>query len=501
MLLLARNHPSSSKHSPSFVSLCIFCALASLVIYLFFVAGVTVASAQEKPVSFIRDVAPILKEYCFTCHDAKKKSGKYDMTTVEKLLEGGANGEPIVAGKPEESEFYELIVTQDERRMPPRDKGEAVPAEKAAVIARWIKEGAKIDPGLDVKADLWRELRVRWVPPQPPKSYVFPIVLNALAFTPDAKSLVVGGHHELTVWEVSTGQLQKRVHMRPERAYGLAFLPDGLLAVAGSRPGQEGDVRVYDLQVAGRVDNGVDILDGVNDPKVLRKVLHDADDSVLALAVSADGSKLAAGGCDRAVRVWDISKGIDQAQLEQTVENHADWILGVAFSRDGKHLLTASRDKTAKSWDLTKKESVITVPEHQDIVYGVASGTDSALGYSVGADKSLRSWRVAGDGKTVKRGEGHSDHVLKVAVSPKEPIIATGSKDKTVRLWSEGDLKTIRTLSGLTDEVFALAFSSDGQLIAAGSYDGEVRIWKVADGSLIKAFNASPGYVAKTAGR
>ena len=38
--------------------------------------------------------------------------------------------------------------------MPPRDKGEPVPKDKAAVIARWIKEGAKLDAGIDATADL-----------------------------------------------------------------------------------------------------------------------------------------------------------------------------------------------------------------------------------------------------------------------------------------------------------------------------------------------------------
>src|SRR5207244_4150608 len=146
-----------------------------------------------KPISFINDVAPILKENCFACHDAKKKSGKLDMTTYEKLMAGGANGEQIVPGKPEESELHGLIVSTEQRRMPPRDKGEAVPKDKAAVVARWIKEGAKIDAGLDPKADIVKELRVRWKPPAPPKAYPFPTIVNALAFTPDGKQLVVGG--------------------------------------------------------------------------------------------------------------------------------------------------------------------------------------------------------------------------------------------------------------------------------------------------------------------
>jgi WD40 repeat protein len=42
-----------------------------------------------------------------------------------------------------------------------------------------------------------------------------------------------------------------------------------------------------------------------------------------------------------------------------------------------------------------------------------------------------------------------------------------------------------------------VALSPDGTLVAAGGYDGEGRIWKLADGSLVRGFNASPGYVPK----
>lgn len=473
---------------------CVLCAtLAALAAWLLLTPSA--ARAQDKPVSFINDVAPILKENCFACHDAKKRSGKYDMTTFEKMMAGGAGGEGIMAGKHADSEVYTLMVTEKERRMPPRkDNLSPVPKAQAEVVKRWIDQGAKLDAGIDPKADLVKELRMRWKPPVPPTAYKFPSIINAMAFTPDGKSLVVGGHHELTVWEITTGNLTKRINVRAERAYAMAFLPDGKLVVAGGRPGQEGDVRVFDINGPAVQGKGTPILNGVNDPKVMVKQLLDVDDSVLCLAVSPDGKRIAAGGCDRTVRVWEYPTG----KLEQSIENHADWVMGVAFAADNKHLLTCSRDKTAKVWDLAAKESVLTFPDHQSPVFGVAVKADSKVGFSVGSDKQVRMWNAVGEGKQIKVIGNHSDDVLKLIQHPKDPILVTGSADKTVKVWNADTGATVKTLSGLTDHVFALAISPDGKQVAAGAYDGEVRVWTVADGNVAKAFNASPGYVAPT---
>src|SRR5438034_4629593 len=229
---------------------CILCSLIGLALtWLMFFASQPAASAQtpKGPVSFINDVAPILKENCFACHDAKKKKGKFEMTSYAKFREGGSKDDPVTPGNPRESVIIELLTATGAGRMPPREAGEPLPKEKVAVIAKWIEEGAKLDPGLDPKAELMRELRVRWKPPQPPIAYKTFVNINALLFTPDNKKLIVGGYHELTVWDVGTAKLEKRIYTRAERAYSMAFLPDGKLVVAGGRPGQEGDVRVYNL--------------------------------------------------------------------------------------------------------------------------------------------------------------------------------------------------------------------------------------------------------------
>jgi len=476
---------------------CILCAIVAAAIALLFALAPSSAMAQTKPVSFINDVAPILKENCFACHDAKKRSGKLDMTSFEKFMAGGGSDAPVTAGKPDESFLLELVSAKGNKRMPPEGKGQPLSKDQIAVIHNWVKEGAKLDAGLNAKADLVRELRLRWKPPAPPAVYPFPTIVNAVVFTPDNQHLVAGGHHELTIWNIVSGKLEKRIATRAERAYAMLFLAAGQLVVAGGRPGQEGDLRVYDINGPAKTENAVAVLNGVDDPKVMLKQLLDADDSVLALALSPDGKKLAAGGCDRVVRVWDVSAGYASAKLEQSIENHADWVLGLALAADDKHLFSASRDKTAKVWDLAAKESVLTFPDHQAPVYGVAVKADGKTGFSVGEDKQLRAWNAGGEGKQIRATPGHNDFVLKLIAHPTQPLLLTASADKTVQVWNVDSGKAVRTLSGLTDHVFALAVSPDGNLVAAGSYAGEVAVWKLADGATVRQFNASPGYAAK----
>jgi mono/diheme cytochrome c family protein/dipeptidyl aminopeptidase/acylaminoacyl peptidase len=480
---------------------CIFCALLGVALAILMLMTPQSAQAQppKGPVSFINDVAPILQKNCFACHDAKKKKGKFEMTTYENFRKGGSKEDPISPGKSKESLIIDVLTSTGKDRMPPPDAGDALKKEQIAILAKWIDEGAKLDKGIDVKADLVRELRTRFVPPQPFVSYKFPTLINALAFTPDTKRIVVGGNHELTVWDAATGKLLRRVFTRAERAHAMAFLPDGKLVVAGGRPGQEGDIRLYNIDAGTPKDyGGVPAVDGVNDKSVFLKEYIQVEDSILALGVSADGKKIAAGGTDRMVRVFDVATG----KTEHAVENHADWILGVAFTPDGKGLVTASRDKTAKVWDLANKESLLTFPDHQNIVNNVTMTPDGVFGLSAGEDGSIRIWQATDKskqiGKATKNMGGHTKAVFRLAIyaDAKNPLVASCSADMTVRLWNPVAGTALKTLSGMTDWVYAVAISKDGKLVAGGAANGEVRIWKTADGAPVVAFNATPGFVA-----
>ena len=64
-----------------------------------------------------------------------------------------------------------------------------------------------------------------------------------------------------------------------------------------------------------------------------------------------------------------------------------------------------------------------------------------------------------------------------VAFSPDGRLLATGSADKTARLWDPATGECLRTLAGHDRGVFGVAFSPDGRLLATGSWDNTARLW------------------------
>jgi len=84
------------------------------------------------------------------------------------------------------------------------------------------------------------------------------------------------------------------------------------------------------------------------------------------------------------------------------------------------------------------------------------------------------SWQV------IRTFEGHTNLVNSVAFSPDGRLLASGSYDKTIKLWEVATGSLVRTLRGHTDWVSSVAFSPDGKLLASGSSDNTIKLWNVA---------------------
>ena len=429
---------------------------------------------QDAPVSFLKDVAPILVQNCTACHNPKKTESKYLMTTFAALAKGGQQGEGVTLepGDPDASRFVELLRPGGEPRMP--YKQDPLPADKVALIERWVKQGAKYD-GADAKED-WTVVLRKSAPVVVPETYPVAVPITALAFSPDGQAVAASGYHELTLWKAADGALDRRLVGLAERVYDVAYSPDGRwLAAAGGDPGQSGVVTLWIAEPTGGGKRVRDLLE--------------TTDSVFAVAFSPDGKRLAAAGADRAVRVWDVESGA----LVATVEDHADWILDLAFSPDGKRLATASRDKTCKVFDLEKKESLATFPGHNQAVAAVTFTADGKLVASGGEDNLVRFWNPDDEAKQVRQVAGFGGPVFKLVNSPDGKTIAACSSDKAVRLIDPANGSVRHKLDGHADWVYSVAFAPDGKTLASGSWDGEVRLWNADDGKPVRTIVAAPG--------
>ena len=100
----------------------------------------TAAAQDKKEVSFSKDVVPIFKASCLSCHKPDKKKGKLDMSTYADLMKGGKQGSPVKPGDPAKSILIEMV-SGKEPEMP--EKGDPLKPEQIEILSRWIKEGAK----------------------------------------------------------------------------------------------------------------------------------------------------------------------------------------------------------------------------------------------------------------------------------------------------------------------------------------------------------------------
>jgi WD40 repeat protein len=130
---------------------------------------------------------------------------------------------------------------------------------------------------------------------------------------------------------------------------------------------------------------------------------------------------------------------------------------------------------------------------HSDVVWSLSFSPDGQLIASASRDNTVKLWHP--NGTLVNTLNGHSDSVTSVSFSPDSQLIASSSWDGTIRLWRRNGT-AVRTLRGHVGYVYSASFSPNGQLIASAGGDGTIRLWTV-DGKLIKTVRGHEGVVTR----
>ena len=131
-----------------------------------------------------------------------------------------------------------------------------------------------------------------------------------------------------------------------------------------------------------------------------------------------------------------------------------------------------------------------TLTGHSGSVYSVAISPDRRTLASGSGDKTIKIWNLA-TGELIRTLSGHSDWVSSVAINPDGRTLASGSGDNTIKIWNLATGEQIRTLSGHSDRVRSVAINPDGRTLASGSWDKtkNIKIWNLVTGKLIRTLS------------
>ncbi|KAJ5724568.1 hypothetical protein N7493_006296 [Penicillium malachiteum] len=139
-----------------------------------------------------------------------------------------------------------------------------------------------------------------------------------------------------------------------------------------------------------------------------------------------------------------------------------------------------------------------TLEGHSDSVWSVAFSPDSQTVASGSDDKTIKLWDTK-TGKELQTLEGHSDSVQSVAFSPDGQTVASGSSDMTIKLWDTKTGKELQTLEGHSHWVGSVTFSPDGQTVASGSDDKTIKLWDAKTGKELQTLEGHSDWVRSVA--
>ncbi|MEO7020758.1 MAG: protein kinase [Ktedonobacteraceae bacterium] len=275
--------------------------------------------------------------------------------------------------------------------------------------------------------------------------------INALAWSPDGKSLAAAGEEpdQMYIWHVFTQQAMSAYTVHTRRIQALAWSPDSQWLVSG---GNDNIARVW------QPVNGA------------QQTYTGHTRWIQALAWSPDGQQIASGSADTQVHLWEATTG----QPRLVYRSHNKDIVALAFAPDGTRLASADGSGFIQVWEAASGKLLTTY--NQKAVSALAWSPDSQQ-IASGSRESVQIWE-ASTGQLVITYAKHARMVTAVAWSSANGgRIASASKDQSVQIWQPQTGDTLYTYRGHTSNLNTLAWSPDGTSLASAGDSDTVHVW------------------------
>jgi WD40 repeat protein len=126
-----------------------------------------------------------------------------------------------------------------------------------------------------------------------------------------------------------------------------------------------------------------------------------------------------------------------------------------------------------------------TLKGHSSDVNTVAFTSDGKILATGSDDKTIKLWNIETQAE-IRTLKGNNPWIWTVAFSPDGKTLASGGADNNLKLWNVSTGEELPSLKGHKDGIASVAFSPDGQILATGSLDKTIKLWNLSTGNLIR---------------
>ena len=199
-------------------------------------------------------------------------------------------------------------------------------------------------------------------------------------------------------------------------------------------------------------------------------------DTMTTLSYSPDSTRVITGSDDGLIKIWDLHSGFHIA----TFTEHSSAVTSSRYSKRGNILFTSSLDGSIRAWDMLRYRNfrTFTAPTRLSFTDLAIDPSAEVVCASSHDSFDIHLWNVQ-TGQLLDRLSGHEGPVSTLSFTPDGSTLASGSWDRTIRLWSIFSRTQSSEPLQLTSDLLCIAIRPDSAQLAAATLDGQLTFWNL----------------------